>query len=105
MSGLCERDLHKTKWFTVRMDELLKFAPRPTGAGEMFQLLRDRQPRTRSDLATLTGQARSTIPARVALLLASGVVPPAGEPSSPGGPPPATFAFNPAARVVLAVDL
>ncbi len=35
------------------MDELLKFAPKPTGAGEMFQLLRDGQPRTRSDLATL----------------------------------------------------
>jgi predicted NBD/HSP70 family sugar kinase len=87
------------------MDELLKFAPRPTGAGEMFQLLRDGQPRTRSDLATLTGQARSTIAARVDLLLSSGFVAPAGEASSTGGRPPATFAFNPAARVVLAVDL
>jgi len=87
------------------MDELLKFAPKPTGAGEMFQLLRDRQPRTRSDLATLTGQARSTIAARVELLLSSGFVAPAGEATSTGGRPPATFAFNPAARVVLAVDL
>ncbi|KQY20374.1 ROK family transcriptional regulator [Cellulomonas sp. Root485] len=87
------------------MDELTKFAPRPTGAGDMFQLLRDRQPRTRSDLATLTGQARSTIAARVDLLLSSGFVAPAGEATSTGGRPPATFAFNPAARVVLAVDL
>ncbi|WP_028047727.1 ROK family protein [Cellulomonas sp. URHE0023] len=87
------------------MDELLKFAPKPTGAGEMFQLLRDGQPRTRSDLATLTGQARSTIAARVELLLSSGFVQPAGEATSTGGRPPATFAFNPAARVVLAVDL
>ncbi|WP_028048849.1 ROK family protein [Cellulomonas sp. URHD0024] len=87
------------------MDELLKFAPRPTGAGEMFQLLRDGQPRTRSDLATLTGQARSTIAARVDLLLSSGFVTPAGEATSTGGRPPATFAFNPAARAVLAVDL
>ncbi|WP_426594781.1 ROK family protein [Cellulomonas sp. McL0617] len=87
------------------MDELLKFAPKPTGAGEMFQLLRDGQPRTRSDLATLTGQARSTIAARVDLLLSSGFVAPAGEATSTGGRPPATFAFNPAARVVLAVDL
>ena len=87
------------------MDELLKFAPKPTGAGEMFQLLRDGQPRTRSDLATLTGQARSTIAARVELLLSSGFVAPAGEATSTGGRPPATFAFNPAARVVLAVDL
>lgn len=87
------------------MDELTKFAPRPTGAGEMFQLLRDGQPRTRSDLATVTGQSRSTIAARVDLLLASGLVSPAGEATSTGGRPPATFAFNPAARVVLAVDL
>lgn len=87
------------------MDELTKFAPRPTGAGEMFQLLRDGQPRTRSDLATLTGQARSTIAARVDALLASGLVAAAGEASSTGGRPPATFAFRPAARVVLAVDL
>ncbi|MBT0995356.1 ROK family protein [Cellulomonas sp. DKR-3] len=87
------------------MDELTKFAPRPTGAGEMFQLLRDGQPRTRSDLATTTGQSRSTIAARVDLLLASGLVSPAGEATSTGGRPPATFAFNPAARVVLAVDL
>ncbi|WP_146843182.1 ROK family protein [Cellulomonas composti] len=87
------------------MDELVKFAPRPTGAGEMFQLLRDGQPRTRSDLATVTGQSRSTIAARVDLLLASGYIAPAGEASSTGGRPPATFAFNPAARVVLAVDL
>jgi len=89
----------------MRMDELLKFAPRPTGAGEMFQLLRDGQPRTRADLATLTGQARSTIAARVDLLLSSGFVSPAGENASTGGRPPATFRFNPAARVVLAVDL
>lgn len=87
------------------MDELTRTAPRPTGVGEMFQLLRDGQPRTRSDLATLTGQARSTIAARVDALLGSGLVSPAGEATSTGGRPPATFAFNPAARVVLAVDL
>ncbi|MFC0715942.1 ROK family protein [Cellulomonas biazotea] len=87
------------------MDELAKAAPKPTGVGEMFQLLRDGQPRTRSDLATLTGQARSTIAARVDALLGSGLVAPAGEATSTGGRPPATFAFNPAARVVLAVDL
>ncbi|WP_273651916.1 ROK family transcriptional regulator [Cellulomonas fimi] len=87
------------------MDELTRTAPRPTGIGDMFQLLRDGQPRTRSDLATLTGQARSTIAARVDALLGSGLVSPAGEATSTGGRPPATFAFNPAARVVLAVDL
>ncbi len=87
------------------MEELLKFAPRPNGAGEMFQLLRDGQPRTRSDLAAATGQARSTIAARIDALMAAGLVVPAGEASSTGGRPPATFAFNPDAKVVLAVDL
>jgi len=87
------------------MEELTTITPKPTGAGDMFQLLRDGQPRTRADLATLTGQARSTIAARVDTLLASGLVSPAGEASSTGGRPPATFRFNPAARVVLAVDL
>lgn len=87
------------------MEEQTRVAPRPSGTGELFQLLRDGRPRTRSDLAAVTGQSRSTIATRVDLLLASGLVSPAGEASSTGGRPPATFAFNPAARVVLAVDL
>ena len=78
---------------------------RSTGAGALFQLLRDGQPRTRADLATTTGQARSTIAARVDQLMAAGLVAPAGEASSTGGRPPATFAFDPGARLVLAVDL
>ena len=90
---------------TSHMDELTKVATRPSGVGEMFQLLRDGRPRTRADLAQLTGQARSTIAVRVDLLLASGLVAPAGEASSTGGRPPATFAFNPSARIVLAIDL
>jgi predicted NBD/HSP70 family sugar kinase len=89
----------------VPTEELLKFAPRPTGAGDMFQLLRDGQPRTRADLAAITGQARSTIAARIELLMASGLIAPAGEASSTGGRPPVTFAFSPGARIVLAVDL
>jgi predicted NBD/HSP70 family sugar kinase len=87
------------------VEELLKAAPRPTGVGELFQLLRDGQPRTRADLAATTGQARSTIAARVELMLAVGLVTPTGEAASTGGRPPATFAFDPGARVVLAVDL
>ncbi|WP_166849444.1 ROK family protein [Isoptericola sp. BMS4] len=87
------------------MEELLKFAPRPTGAGAMFQMLRDGQPRTRADLAAATGQARSTIAARIDLLMSAGLIVPAGEATSTGGRPPATFAFNPRAKVVLAVDL
>jgi predicted NBD/HSP70 family sugar kinase len=87
------------------VEELLKFASRPTGVGEMFQLLRDGQPRTRADLAATTGQARSTIAARLDLLVSAGLIGPAGEASSTGGRPPATFAFRPQAKIVLAIDI
>ncbi|QGQ19951.1 ROK family protein [Cellulomonas sp. JZ18] len=86
------------------MDEPLRTTRSP-GVGDLLQLLRDGRPRTRSDLAAVTGQARSTVAARVDALLATGLVAPAGASSSTGGRPPATFAFNPAAEVVLAVDL
>ncbi len=77
----------------------------PSSPGALFQLLRDGVPRTKADLAAETGFARSTIATRVEELLASELVTPAGESTSTGGRPPATFAFNPAARCVLAVDL
>ncbi|MEO7752411.1 MAG: ROK family protein [Terracoccus sp.] len=77
----------------------------PSGAGELLVLLRDQTPRTRAELATLTGLARSTVGARVDALLASGLLAPSGEAASTGGRPPARFAFNPEARVVVGADL
>ncbi|MHC6219143.1 ROK family protein [Arthrobacter sp. MMS24-S77] len=74
-------------------------------AGDLFQLLRDGQARTRAELAITTGLARSTVASRIDALMHSGLVGPAGEASSSGGRPPSRFAFNPAARVVLAVDV
>ncbi len=74
-------------------------------AGDLFQLLRDGQARTRAELAVTTGLARSTVASRIDALINSGLVGPAGEASSSGGRPPSRFAFNPAARVVLAVDV
>src|SRR5665811_1113276 len=68
-------------------------------------LLRDGSPHTRAQLAQITGQARSTVAARVEQLLESGLVSPTGDAVSTGGRPPATFAFNPGARIVAAVDL
>lgn len=79
--------------------------PRSFGTGEMFQLLRDGKARTRAELAALTGQARSTVASRIDALMAAGLIGPAGEATSTGGRPPATFAFNPSAQVVLGVDL
>ncbi|RMI13443.1 ROK family transcriptional regulator [Cellulomonas triticagri] len=87
------------------MQDVVRLPTRHAGAGELFQLLRDGRPRTRADLAAATGQARSTITARVDVLMAAELIAPAGEASSTGGRPPTTFAFRPSARVVLAVDL
>jgi predicted NBD/HSP70 family sugar kinase len=75
------------------------------GAGVLFQLLRDGRARTRAELALTTGLARSTVASRIDALIASGLVGPAGEATSSGGRPPSRFAFNPAVRVVLAVDV
>ncbi len=77
----------------------------PRSAGTLFQLVRDGRPRTRADLASVTGFARPTVAARIDELLAAGLIVPAGEASSTGGRPPATFAFNPGARMILAADL
>ncbi|MCR2799795.1 MULTISPECIES: ROK family transcriptional regulator [unclassified Microbacterium] len=74
-------------------------------AGEIFQILRDGRARTKAELATLTGLARSTVSSRVDALLAAGLVRPAGEAVSTGGRPPARIAFNPLAGLTLAVDL
>ncbi|VTR78196.1 ROK family transcriptional regulator [Cellulomonas hominis] len=87
------------------MQDVVRPPQRHAGAGELFQLLRDGRPRTRADLAAVTGQARSTITTRVDQLMAAGLIEPAGEASSTGGRPPTTFAFRPTARLVLAVDL
>lgn len=74
-------------------------------SGDLFQLLRDGAPRTRAELADVTGLARSTIAARVDELLATGLVAAAGEARSSGGRPPTRFAFDQDARVILAADL
>jgi predicted NBD/HSP70 family sugar kinase len=74
-------------------------------AGDLFQLLRDGKARTRAELAFITGLARSTVASRIDALMQCGLVGPAGEAGSSGGRPPSRFAFNPAARVVLAVDV
>ncbi len=53
----------------------------------------------------MTGLARSTVAARMEVLLASGLVSPLGEALSTGGRPPTVFAFNPSSRIIAAVDV
>lgn len=65
----------------------------------------DGVPRTRAEIAHLTGLSRSTVSARVDELLRAGVLAPAGAAASSGGRPPARVSFNPVARVVVGIDL
>ena len=75
------------------------------GAGALLTLLRDGVPRTRSEIAKITGLARSTVTHRMEALLARELICPVGEATSTGGRPPTRFAFSPRSRVVLAADL
>jgi predicted NBD/HSP70 family sugar kinase len=84
--------------------KILKHAP-GFGASELFQLLRDGRPRTRSELSAATGFARSTITARIDELIKTGFIAPVGDAASTGGRPSALVAFNPTARVVAAADI
>lgn len=87
------------------MSETQRMAPAvPSGASELFQLLRDGLPYTRAELAEMAGIARSTVGLRVDELLTLGLIAPVGEAVSSGGRPPSQFALNPGARLVLAVD-
>ncbi|HET6501725.1 MAG TPA: ROK family transcriptional regulator [Amycolatopsis sp.] len=79
--------------------------PEVGGRGALLRLLRDGRPRTRAELSAETGLARSTVADRVESLLAAGLLRHADKAGSTGGRPPGMFAFNPGARVVLAVDI
>jgi predicted NBD/HSP70 family sugar kinase len=74
------------------------------GAGDLFQILRDGRPRTRSELAAQTGYARSTIASRIEELLASGLITPVSDAVSTGGRPSARIALNAQTRLVAAAD-
>ncbi len=78
---------------------------RTVGIGEIFQVIRAGEQWTRSELAHHTGQARSTISAKVDALEKLGLVGVTGEASSTGGRRPATFAFSPSSRSVIGIDL
>lgn len=86
------------------MEELQRILPRAPGVGEVFQLLRI-EPRTRAQLVAITGQARSTIAARLDTLSDLGLIGQIGERSAAMGRPAASFFFRPEAGAVLAIDI
>lgn len=73
-------------------------------AGGLLQLLRDGTPRTRAELAQLTGLSRPTVAHRIDQLLELGLISPVEDAVSTGGRPSSQIAFNPRARIVVAVD-
>ncbi|WP_447009155.1 ROK family protein [Saccharothrix hoggarensis] len=74
-------------------------------AGELLHLLRDGVPRTRTELTSVTGLARSTVRLRLDALLDAGLVSEGGSETSTGGRPAGRFVFNARARIVLAAEV
>ena len=74
------------------------------GAVEIFQALRDGRPRTRAELAALTGFSRGTVSARIDDFFAAGLISAVTDATSTGGRPPARVGLNAQARVVAAAD-
>lgn len=105
MGSIQNNDLlgHYSSWFTEHVTTAT--VTPPSGAGDLFQLFRDGSARTKAELIELTGLSRTTVSARIEALLATGLIAPAGEAASSGGRPPARVAFDPSARVLIAVDL
>lgn len=77
----------------------------PSATSDLFQILRDGKPRTRTELAAITGLARSTIGLRIDSLMRLGLVGAIGDAVSTGGRPSAQFTLAASGRVVLGVDV
>src|SRR5918997_882803 len=77
----------------------------PGGASDLFQILRDGRSRTRTELANLTGLARSTIALRIDALMELGLVGPTADAPSTGGRPSSQFALSTGSKIVIAVDI
>jgi predicted transcriptional regulator len=63
------------------------YQPRVGSAGTLLKLIRSGKAATRSDLAEITGLARSTVTQRVELLMAAGFISEVGDAPSTGGRP------------------
>ncbi len=72
---------------------------------DILTILRDGAPRTRSQLAALTGQARSTVSLRLDELSKRGLVKALDESVSTGGRPSTLYSFSRDTGVVLVADL
>ena len=76
-----------------------------SGAGDLFRILRDGRPRTRSELAQQMGLARSTVTLRIESLMELGLVGFVDDAVSTGGRPSSRIALRAGSKVVLGVDI
>ncbi|MGQ3381933.1 ROK family protein [Glutamicibacter sp. TV12E] len=76
-----------------------------SGASELFQILRDGRPRTRTELADLMGLARSTVTLRIEALMDLGLVGYVDDAISTGGRPSTRIALKAGSKVVLGIDI
>lgn len=76
-----------------------------SGASELFQILRDGRPRTRTELAEQMGLARSTITLRIEALMELGLVGFVDDAVSTGGRPSSRIALKAGSKVVLGADI
>jgi predicted NBD/HSP70 family sugar kinase len=81
------------------------FASEAVMPRDVLSILRGGTPRTKSELAALTGQARSTVSLHIDALAERGLVSPLNEATATRGRPSALYAFRPGAGMVLAADL
>jgi predicted NBD/HSP70 family sugar kinase len=72
---------------------------------DLFQVMRDGRARTRSELASIAGLARSTVALRVDALMRLGLLRPVSDAVSTGGRPSTQFALDTSAHSVIAVDV
>lgn len=76
-----------------------------SGASELFQILRDGRPRTRTELAEHMGLARSTVTLRIEALMELGLVGFVEDVVSTGGRPSSRIALKAGTKAVLGVDI
>ncbi|WP_440709833.1 ROK family protein [Herbiconiux sp. YIM B11900] len=74
-------------------------------AGDFFQIFRDGVPRTRNELASMTGLSRPTVISRIDDLMGLDLVAAVSDAVSTGGRPSARIAFNPSGRLVVSADV
>ncbi|MFC4222704.1 ROK family transcriptional regulator [Lysinibacter cavernae] len=80
-------------------------SPSQSGAGDLLHTMHDGIARTKAEIISLTGLARSTVTARIEQLLELGLLREHTTGVSTGGRPPVQYLFNEQAGVIIGVEL